>query len=106
MLAFNETAEHYSQRAADLKNLPEDQRAAAQNALDKDFAPNFLEMQRFFSARAASLYPQDRIIAVKATFKHRPLVPFSARYASPAPEQPVQAELETSWLDYVAGVAR
>ncbi|WP_158702557.1 DUF5819 family protein [Kitasatospora sp. MMS16-BH015] len=106
LLAFNETAQKYAERATNIKKLPEDQRAAAQTDLDQDFANNFLEMRRFFSARAASLYPGDQIMAVKATFKHQAIVPFSARYASPQPVEPVEAQLETSWLDYVPGVAR
>lgn len=106
LLAFDENAQKYTQQASDIKKLPTDQQAAAQTDLDKSFATNFLEMQRFFSSRAATLYPNDEIIAVKATFKNRPIVPFSARYASPQPDEPIDAELETSWLDYVPGVAQ
>ena len=106
LLAFDESAQKYTQQATDIKKLPKDQQGAAQTELDKGFATNFLEMQRFFSARAATLYPDSQILAVKATFKNRPIVPFSARYEDPQPEQPTDAELETSWLDYVPGVAR
>ncbi|MDH6577067.1 DUF5819 family protein [Kitasatospora sp. MAP5-34] len=106
LLAFDETAQKYTQQATDIKKLPADQKAAAQTDLDKSFATNFLEMRRFFSAQAATLYPHNEILAVKATFKDRPIVPFSARYANPQPVEPTDPELETSWLDYVPGVAQ
>lgn len=106
MLAFDEGAQHYDQAATRIKKLPASQRAQAQTDLDKAYANDFLEMQRFMSARAESLYPQDRIVAVRATFKTQPIIPFSERYESPAPKEPVEPLMQTSWLPYVAGVAQ
>lgn len=106
LLALDEGAQHYDQVATNIRKLPAGQRAKAQRDLDQAFAPNFLELQRFLSSRAASLYPGGQILSVRATFKIRPIVPFSARYASPQPVEKTKALLQTSWLDYVPGVAQ
>ncbi|MFD9126627.1 DUF5819 family protein [Kitasatospora sp. NPDC059571] len=105
-LAFNEFAQRYTQAAGNIKKLPEAERTRAQKEIDETYRTDFLQLQRFLSAQAATLYPEQDVVAVKASFKHRPIVPFSQRYQSPQPQQPVNPMLETSWLDYVPGVAR
>ncbi len=106
LLAFDQAAQHYDQAATNIKKLPASQRAAAQTDLDKAYATDFLEMQRFFSARASSLYPQSQILAVRATFESQPIIPFSDRYERPQPKEPIDPLLVTSWLSYVPGVAQ
>lgn len=106
LLAFDQDVQHYSAQVADIKKLPEVRRAAAQAELDRTFAGTFLRMRRFFSARAAVLYPGREIVAVRATFENQPIVPFSQRYVSPQPVEPLEQTVETSWLAYAPGVAR
>lgn len=106
MLAFDQTSSHYASAATRIKKLPAAQRKAAQAALDKQYKADFEEMQRFFSARAHSLYPGARILAVQATFKTRPIVSFSERYESPHPKEKLKGLLQTSWMPYVPGVAQ
>jgi Family of unknown function (DUF5819) len=105
-LAMDATSVRYSQAASRLKKLPADRQAAAQRELDKTFASNFLELQRFMSARAASLYPDQDILAVRVTFAHRPIVPFSQRYVRPHPPTSSKTMLVTSWMPFVPGVER
>jgi hypothetical protein len=106
LLAFDQAAQHYDQAATNIKKLPTAERSTAQTNLDEAYATDFLEMRRFFSAQASILYPQSQILAVRATFDDQPIVPFSDRYESPQPKEPVQALLVTSWLAYVPGVAQ
>ncbi|MEU9101846.1 DUF5819 family protein [Streptomyces sp. NPDC048361] len=105
-LAFDSAANRYATAVTNFKKLPEAERKPAQDALDKQYAAEFEEIQRFLSAQAYSMYPQAQIVSVRATFKNKPMIPFSERYASPKPKQSVNAILETSWMDYVPGVAR
>jgi len=106
MLAFDQASSHYASAATRIKKLPAAQRKAAQAALDKRYKTDFEEMQRFFSARAHSLYPGARILAVQATFKTQPIIPFSERYESPRPKETIKGLLQTSWMPYVPGVAQ
>ncbi len=106
MLAFDQTSSHYANAATRIKKLPAVQRKTAQAELDKRYKADFGEMQRFFSARAHSLYPGARILAVQATFKTRPMIPFSERYEHPRPVEKVKGLLRTSWMAYVPGVAQ
>ncbi|MEU6173932.1 DUF5819 family protein [Streptantibioticus parmotrematis] len=106
VLAFQENAADYARQSGQIdENYPADERAAQHKALLKRFTPTFEELQRFLSVRASSLYPGAKILAVRATFKEQPIVPFSQRYESPAPSQPVAGVLRTSWMSYVPGVA-
>jgi hypothetical protein len=106
ILAFQENAANYTQLAGQIQaNYPPSQRAAQMKALLKNFDPTFRELQRFLSVRAASLYPDARIIAVRGTFKEQAIVPFSERYADPAPKEPITGVLQTAWMAYVPGVA-
>ncbi|MFK0105280.1 DUF5819 family protein [Streptomyces sp. NPDC091217] len=105
LLAFDADANRYAGIANKLQKLPAAEREAARKRLDEQFRPNFEEMQRFFSVQAKTLYPGARIGAVQATFKTRPVVPFSARYAVPKPSQHEHGVLATSWLTYIPGVA-
>lgn len=105
-LAFDAAANRYARMATDFKKLPPAQRKAARAELDKQYVPEFREIQRFLSARAATMYPQTDIVSVKAVFKTRPIIPFSERYVTPQPEEKTKGILETSWMDYVPGVSR
>ncbi|MER5730199.1 DUF5819 family protein [Streptomyces sp. NPDC002138] len=105
-LAFDAAANRYASAVTNFKNLPEADRKEAQDLLDKQYTSEFKEIQRFLSTQADSMYPQARIVSVQATFKNKAMIPFSQRYASPRPDQPVKSILETSWMDYVPGVAR
>uniref|UniRef100_A0AAU2V5K0 DUF5819 family protein n=1 Tax=Streptomyces sp. NBC_00003 TaxID=2903608 RepID=A0AAU2V5K0_9ACTN len=105
-LAFDAAANRYAHMVTDFKKLPEADRKSAQENLDKQYASEFQEMQRFLSAQADSMYPQAQIISVRAEFKTKQMIPFSERYASPKPKEPIKAILETSWMDYVPGVSR
>ncbi|MFD9277154.1 DUF5819 family protein [Streptomyces mirabilis] len=105
-LAFDAAANRYARMVTDFKKLPAAQRKAAQADLDKQYVPEFQEIQRFLSARAATMYPGADIVSVKAAFKTRPIIPFSERYVIPKPEEKSKGILETSWMDYVPGVAR
>ncbi|WP_208900697.1 DUF5819 family protein [Streptomyces incarnatus] len=106
VLAFQENAADYARQFSQIdENYPADERAAQKKALLKRYTPTFQELQRFLSVRAASLYPDAKIIAVRGTFKQQPIVPFSQRYERPAPRQPVTGILKTAWMAYVPGVA-
>lgn len=106
MLAFQESADQYTRTSNDISKAPKDLQPAMRKDLDARFAPSFDEMQRFLSARAATLYPGARIIAIRATFERRDIVPFSERYVVPTPHEPEKPELQTSWMTYVDGVAK
>ncbi|WP_406124742.1 DUF5819 family protein [Streptomyces sp. NBC_00989] len=106
MLAFDQTSSHYASAATRIRKLPAAQQKSAQAELDKRYQADFREMQRFFSARAHSLYPGARILAVQATFKTRPMIPFSERYEHPRPAEQAKGLLRTSWMAYVPGVAQ
>ncbi len=106
LLAFDAAANRYAGIAIKFKKLPAARRDAARKILDKQFAPDFEEMRRFFSAQAKTLYPNAQIISVQATFKNRPIIPFSERYEVPRPKVHQQGILATSWMDYVPGVAQ
>jgi hypothetical protein len=105
LLAFDAAANRYAGVANKFEKLPAAEREAARKRLDDEFKPDFEEMRRFFSVQAKTLYPNAQIIAVQATFKNRPIVPFSARYAAPRPKEREQGVLATSWLTYEPGVA-
>jgi hypothetical protein len=104
LLAFDAVANRYAGIANKIQKLPAAERQDARKRLDDQFKPDFEEMQRFFSVQAKALYPDAKIISVQATFKNRPIVPFSARYAEPGPKEHEKGLLATSWMDYVAGV--
>jgi hypothetical protein len=106
LLAFDADANRYAGIANKFQKLPAAERDTARRRLDEQFKPEFEEMQRFFSVQAKTLYPDAQIIAVQTTFKTRPVVPFSARYAQPRPRQHERGVLATSWLPYVPGVAQ
>jgi hypothetical protein len=106
MLAFNVSANNFARASTDVSKLPAAQQPDARKRLFKQYANFFLEMQRFFSARAAALFPGRQIIAVRANFRSRAIVPFSQRHQRPQPVEPEKQLLDTSWLDYVPGVAR
>ncbi|MEV5779701.1 DUF5819 family protein [Streptomyces sp. NPDC052287] len=105
LLAFDAAANRYAGVATKFKKLAPDRRDAARKLLDKQFEPDFEEMRRFFSVQAKALYPDAQIIAVRATFKNRRIIPFSERYEVPEPKEHEQGILATSWMDYVPGVA-
>ncbi|MFC9633324.1 DUF5819 family protein [Streptomyces mirabilis] len=106
LLAFDAAANHYASIATKFDKLPAADRKDARTRLDRQFASDFEEMRRFFSVQAKALYPDAQIIAVQATFKNRPIVPFSARYTVPNPKEHEQGLLATSWMTYVPGVAQ
>jgi hypothetical protein len=106
MLAFNSSANNFARSAADTKKMPAAQQPAAMKDLEKRYNTFFLEVQRFLSSTAGSLYPGQRIVSVRATFKSRAVLPFSQRYQRPTPPQPEQDLLDTTWLPYAPGVAR
>lgn len=105
LLAFDAAANRYAGVATRFKKLPPGRRDAARELLDKQFEADFEEMRRFFSVQAKELYPDARIVSVRATFKNRRIVPFSERYEIPGPKEHEQGILATSWMDYVPGVA-
>ncbi|OIJ98858.1 DUF5819 family protein [Streptomyces monashensis] len=105
MLGFNEFATKYIKEKEEVDQLPASRRAQAVKYLASDFAPDFDELQRFLSVRATSLFPNARIISIRATFRSKPITPFASRYESPAPKQKIEGRLQTSWLTYVPGVA-
>ncbi|KIE24287.1 hypothetical protein LK08_25680 [Streptomyces sp. MUSC 125] len=105
LLAFDAAANRYARSAGKFKKLPSARRDAARKILDKQFKPDFEEMRRFFSVQAKALYPDARIVAVQATFKSRPIIPYSERYEVPRPKEHEQGILETSWMAYAPGVS-
>ncbi|WP_329121131.1 DUF5819 family protein [Streptomyces sp. NBC_01465] len=104
-LAFDAAANRYAGAVTNFKKLPEADRKSAQDLLDKQYAPEFKELQRFLSSQAESMYPDAQVMSVRATFKVKAMTPFSARYANPKPKESAKAILETSWMNYVPGVA-
>ncbi|MHA6762472.1 DUF5819 family protein [Streptacidiphilus sp. PAMC 29251] len=106
MLAFNETFSNLANQMNQVsKSAPKDKQAAAIVALDKKWAGEFTELQRFLSVRAASMYPGATIISVRGTFETQAILPFSSRYQNPAPKEPVKGVIQTDWMPYTAGVA-
>ncbi|AEV86900.1 hypothetical protein ACWT_5882 [Actinoplanes sp. SE50] len=106
MLAFNASANNFARAASAIAKMPADQQADARKKLFDEYANFFVEMQRFFSASADGLYPGRDIVAVRARFRTRSIVPFSQRYQDPPPAQPEKELLDTSWLTYIPGIAR
>ncbi|MEY9913448.1 hypothetical protein ABIA35_009721 [Catenulispora sp. MAP12-49] len=106
LLAFQEAADQYTRTSNGIDKASKDMQPAMRKDLDAQFAPSFDEMQRFLSARAATLYPGAKIVAIRATFKRQDIVPFSQRYVAPTPHEPEKPELQTSWMPYVDGVEK
>lgn len=105
VLAFQEDMQGYAQQLAVIdKNDPKKDQPAAESALAGRYHSEFVKLQRFLSVRAATLYPGDQILAVRASFARQPIVPFSQRYETPAPPEPVSVFFQTTWFPYVPGV--
>ncbi|WP_370083861.1 DUF5819 family protein [Streptacidiphilus sp. MAP12-16] len=105
LLALQESFTNYANGLNDALKAPKAQQPALEDALSRRYAAEFVELQRFLSIRAGTMYPDAQIIAVRATFDKRPITPFSERDMHPAPKQPVQGVLQTAWMPYVSGVA-
>jgi hypothetical protein len=104
-LAFNEDMHNYANSDEQVRRLPARLRAQARYQLNVSNRWFFAELQRFFSARASSLYPGSDILALRVSFASQPMVPFSDRYEQPPPGQQPARLATTSWLAYIPGVA-
>lgn len=106
VLGFQENFQAYSRQLAQItQDDPKSEQGPARKALAARYTTEFVALQRFLSVRAATLYPGDRILAVRASFARQPIVPFSQRDQVPAPSETIKIFEQTDWLAYVAGVA-
>ena len=105
VLAFQEVFATYTNLLVKIDHSPKSQRGLLTGILNQRYSVDLQELDRFLSAESAILYPGKTVVAVRALFAQRKIVPYSERYLNPQPVEPPKLILRLMWMPFVPDVA-